>query len=82
MAGLSHCFRREAGGRAVLQGPLPRLQFTKLECSPIPARGFRKLHEELRSIEEKISRPRDPIPLVDTCNGTAAPPPRKWDLEA
>lgn len=56
LAGLSHCFRREAGAAGQFSKGLYRVhQFTKLEmfayCLP---EDSGKLHEELRSIEEEI----------------------------
>lgn len=86
MAGLSHCFRREAGAAGQFSKGLYRVhQFTKLEmfayCLP---EDSGKLHEELRSIEEEIFKGLDiPFRVVDTCTGDlGAPAYRKWDLEA
>ncbi len=86
MAGLSHCFRREAGAAGQFSKGLYRVhQFTKLEmfayCLP---EDSGKLHEELRSIEEEIfSGLGIPFRVVDTCTGDlGAPAYRKWDLEA
>jgi seryl-tRNA synthetase len=86
MAGLSHCFRREAGAAGQFSRGLYRVhQFTKLEmfvyCLP---EDSDRLHEELRSIEEEIFRGLDiPFRVVDTCTGDlGAPAYRKWDLEA
>ncbi|GHV85440.1 serine--tRNA ligase [Spirochaetia bacterium] len=86
MAGLSHCFRREAGAAGQFSKGLYRVhQFTKLEmfvyCLPEESDVF---HEELRSIEEAIfSGLEIPFRVVDTCTGDlGAPAYRKWDLEA
>jgi len=86
MAGLSHCFRREAGAAGQFSKGLYRVhQFTKLEmfiyCLPEESGKF---HEELRSIEEEIFAGLNiPFRVVDTCTGDlGAPAYRKWDLEA
>ncbi|MDR2795853.1 MAG: serine--tRNA ligase [Spirochaetaceae bacterium] len=86
MAGLSHCFRREAGAAGQFSKGLYRVhQFTKLEmfvyCLPEQSDA---LHEELRLIEEEIfSGLEIPFRVVDTCAGSlGAPAYRKWDLEA
>ena len=86
MAGLSHCFRREAGAAGQFSKGLYRVhQFTKVEmfayCLPEDSDA---LHEELRSIEEEIFSGLDiPFRVVDTCTGDlGAPAYRKWDLEA
>ena len=86
MAGLSHCFRREAGAAGQFSKGLYRVhQFTKLEmfvyCLPEESGQF---HQELRSIEEEIfSGLEIPFRVVDTCTGDlGAPAYRKWDLEA
>ncbi|MCL2801811.1 MAG: serine--tRNA ligase [Treponema sp.] len=86
MAGLSHCFRREAGAAGQFSKGLYRVhQFTKLEmfvfCLPEESDKF---HEELRIIEEQIFEGLNiPFRVVDTCTGDlGAPAYRKWDLEA
>jgi seryl-tRNA synthetase len=86
MAGLSHCFRREAGAAGQFSKGLYRVhQFTKLEmfvyCLPEDSDRF---HEELRLIEEEIFTGLEiPFRVVDTCTGDlGAPAYRKWDLEA
>ena len=86
MAGLSHCFRREAGAAGQFSKGLYRVhQFTKLEmfayCLP---EDSDRIHEELRLIEEEIfSGLGIPFRVVDTCTGDlGAPAYRKWDLEA
>jgi seryl-tRNA synthetase len=86
MAGLSHCFRREAGAAGQFSKGLYRVhQFTKLEmfvlCLP---EDSERLHGELRSIEEELFTGLEiPFRVVDTCTGDlGAPAYRKWDLEA
>ena len=86
LAGLSHCFRREAGAAGQFSKGLYRVhQFTKVEmfvyCLP---EDSEHMHEELRSIEEEIFSSLDiPFRVVDTCTGDlGAPAYRKWDLEA
>ena len=86
MAGLSHCFRREAGAAGQFSKGLYRVhQFTKLEmfiyCVPEESDRF---HEELRLIEEEIFNGLEiPFRVLDTCTGDlGAPAYRKWDLEA
>jgi seryl-tRNA synthetase len=86
MAGLSHCFRKEAGAAGQFSKGLYRVhQFTKVEmfvyCLPEQSGA---LHEELRAVEEEIfSGLEIPFRVVDTCTGDlGAPAYRKWDLEA
>jgi seryl-tRNA synthetase len=86
MAGLSHCFRREAGAAGQFSKGLYRVhQFTKMEmfvlCLPEESE---QMHMELRSIEEEIFTGLEiPYRIVDTCTGDlGAPAFRKWDLEA
>jgi seryl-tRNA synthetase len=86
LAGLSHCFRREAGAAGQFSKGLYRVhQFTKLEmfvyCLPEDSGA---LHEELRAVEEEIFTGLEiPFRVVDTCTGDlGAPAYRKWDLEA
>ncbi|HAK45167.1 MAG TPA: serine--tRNA ligase [Spirochaeta sp.] len=86
MAGLSHCFRREAGAAGQYSKGLYRVhQFSKIEmfvfCKPEEADD---IHEKLRSIEEEIFSTLDiPFRVVDTCTGDlGAPAYRKYDLEA
>jgi seryl-tRNA synthetase len=86
LAGVSHCFRREAGAAGQFSKGLYRVhQFTKVEmfayCLP---EDSDRIHEELRLIEEEIfSGLAIPFRVVDTCTGDlGAPAYRKWDLEA
>jgi len=86
MAGLSHCFRREAGAAGQFSKGLYRVhQFTKVEmfvtCLP---EDSEKIHLELLAIEEEIFQGLEiPFRVVDTCTGDlGAPAYRKFDLEA
>jgi seryl-tRNA synthetase len=86
MAGLSHCFRREAGAAGQFSKGLYRVhQFTKVEmfvyCKPEESDSW---HSRLLSIEEEIfSGLEIPYRVVDTCTGDlGAPAYRKFDIEA
>ncbi|MCL1817290.1 MAG: serine--tRNA ligase [Spirochaetaceae bacterium] len=86
MAGLSHCFRREAGAAGQFSRGLYRVhQFSKVEmfayCTPEQSE---ELHGELLAIEEEIfSGLGIPYRVVDTCTGDlGAPAYRKFDIEA
>ncbi len=86
MTGLSHCFRREAGGAGQYSKGLYRVhQFSKLEmfiyCLPEESESY---HEKLLSIEEEIfSGLGLPYRVVDTATGDlGAPAYRKFDIEA
>ncbi len=86
LSGLSHCFRREAGGAGQYSKGLYRVhQFSKLEmfvyCRPEESE---QLHEKLLTIEEEIFRGLGiPYRIVDTCTGDlGAPAYRKFDIEA
>ncbi len=86
MAGLSHCFRREAGGAGQYSKGLYRVhQFSKLEmfiyCLPEDSDA---MHQQLLAIEEKIfSNLNLAYRVVDTCTGDlGAPAYRKFDIEA
>jgi len=88
MAGLSHCFRTEAGahGRAT-RGIYRVHQFTKVEmfgfCAPT-LEASNALHAEIVQIEEEIFQALQiPYRVIDTCTGDlGAPAYRKFDLEA
>jgi seryl-tRNA synthetase len=86
MAGVSHCFRREAGAAGQFSKGLYRVhQFTKVEMFQLVLPEHSDAaHEELRAIEEEIfSGLGIPFRVVDTCTGDlGAPAYRKWDLEA
>ena len=86
MTGLSHCFRREAGGAGQYSKGLYRVhQFSKLEmfiyCLPEESESF---HKEILSIEEEIFQGLGlPYRVVDTATGDlGAPAYRKFDIEA
>ena len=86
MTGLSHCFRREAGGAGQYSKGLYRVhQFSKLEmfiyCTPEESEKF---HKEILSIEEEIfSGLNIAYRIVDTATGDlGAPAYRKFDIEA
>ena len=86
LAGVSHCFRREAGAAGQFSKGLYRVhQFTKVEMFAYTTpEDSDAIHEELRRIEEEIfSGLGIPFRVVDTCTGDlGAPAYRKWDLEA
>jgi len=84
--GLSHCFRREAGGAGQYSKGLYRVhQFSKLEmfifCLPEQSDDF---HQQLLKVEEEIFQGLNiPYRVVDTCTGDlGAPAYRKFDIEA
>jgi seryl-tRNA synthetase len=84
-AGLSHCFRREAGAYGKESRGLYRVhQFSKVEmfifCRP---ENSDKLHEEIKQIEIEIfSELGIPFRVVDICTGDLGGPAyRKYDLE-
>ncbi|MDT4763106.1 serine--tRNA ligase [Sphaerochaeta sp. PS] len=86
MSGLSHCFRREAGGAGQYSKGLYRVhQFSKLEmfilCLPEDSERY---HDLLLEIEEEIfSGLGLAYRVVDTCTGDlGAPAYRKFDIEA
>ncbi|NOY07964.1 MAG: serine--tRNA ligase [Spirochaetes bacterium] len=86
MAGLSHCFRKEAGAAGQFSRGLYRVhQFTKVEMFVYshPEESGR-MHEYLLGIEEKIFRGLNlPYRIVDTCTGELGGPAyRKYDVEA
>jgi seryl-tRNA synthetase len=85
-AGLSHCFRREAGAAGQFSKGLYRVhQFTKVEmfvyCHPSESEA---MHERLIGIEERIFQGLQiPYRVVDTCTGDLGGPAyRKFDIEA
>ncbi|MBW3542702.1 MAG: serine--tRNA ligase [Planctomycetes bacterium] len=88
MAGLSHCFRTEAGahGRAT-RGIYRVHQFTKVEMFGFTAPDVgasNAFHEEILRIEEDIFQGLGiPYRVIDTATGDlGAPAYRKYDLEA
>lgn len=87
-AGLSHCFRTEAGahGRAT-RGIYRVHQFTKVEIFGFTApdlEASNAFHEEIVAIEEEIFQGlKLPYQVVDTATGDLGGPAyRKFDLEA
>ena len=85
-AGVSHCFRREAGAAGQFSKGLYRVhQFTKVEmfvfCHPS---GSEAMLERLIGIEETIFQGLEiPYRVVDTCTGDLGGPAyRKFDIEA
>ncbi|MFW6360696.1 MAG: serine--tRNA ligase [Spirochaetota bacterium] len=86
LAGVSHCFRREAGAAGQYSKGLYRVhQFTKVEMFVYAhPDSSEELHNELLAIEEEIFQGLDiPYRVVDTCTGDlGAPAYRKFDLEA
>lgn len=86
MAGLSHCFRREAGGAGQYSKGLYRVhQFSKVEMFvySLPEQS-EEIHNQLLAIEEEIFQGLAiPYHVVDTCTGDlGAPAYRKYDIEA
>ncbi len=86
LAGLSHCFRREAGAAGQYSKGLYRVhQFTKVEmfifCRPSQSETQ---HSYLLNLEERIYQGLDiPYRVVDTCTGDLGGPAyRKFDIEA
>jgi seryl-tRNA synthetase len=86
LAGLSHCFRTEAGSHGRASRGLYRVhQFTKVEMfaftTPEQSEG---LHAEMLDIEERIFQGLGlPYRVVDICTGDlGAAAYRKFDLEA
>ncbi|MGI6432277.1 MAG: serine--tRNA ligase [Sphaerochaetaceae bacterium] len=86
LAGLSHCFRREAGAAGQYSKGLYRVhQFTKVEMFvyALPSQS-EQIHQELLAIEEEIFQGLGlPYRVVDTCTGDLGSPAyRKYDIEA
>ncbi|MEW5817430.1 MAG: serine--tRNA ligase, partial [Spirochaetota bacterium] len=86
MAGLSHCFRKEAGAAGQYSKGLYRVhQFTKVEmfifCHPNESE---KMHLYLLAVEEEIFNGLDiPYRVVEACTGDLGGAAyRKFDLEA
>lgn len=86
LAGLSHCFRREAGAAGQFSRGLYRVhQFTKVEMFIIAHPDQSEaLHAEMLDIEKEIFRGLGiPFRVVDICTGDLGNPAyRKFDLEA
>jgi len=86
LAGLSHCFRTEAGSHGRESRGLYRVhQFSKVEmfvfCRPEESEA---IHDELLAIEERIFQALElPYRVIDVASGDlGAPAIRKFDLEA
>jgi seryl-tRNA synthetase len=86
LAGLSHCFRTEAGSHGRESKGLYRVhQFTKVEMFAITRpEDSEAMHEELLRIEERIFQGLEiPYRVVDIAAGDlGAPAFRKYDVEA
>jgi seryl-tRNA synthetase len=86
LAGLSHCFRTEAGSHGRASRGLYRVhQFTKVEMFAFTtSEQSEAMHEEMLSIEEEIFQGLGlPYRLVDICTGDLGGAAyRKYDLEA
>ena len=85
-AGLSHCYRTEAGAAGRESRGLYRVhQFTKIEMFAFthPEKS-EEMHERMREIEEQIYQDLGiPYQLVNICKGDLGGPAyRKYDLEA
>ena len=87
-AGISHCFRTEAGAHGKATKGIYRVhQFTKVEMFGFTAPDFaesNKFHELIRSIEEDIFQGLGiPYRVLDIASGDLGGPAyRKFDLEA
>ena len=85
-AGLSHCFRTEAGSHGRASRGLYRVhQFTKVEMFAFTTpEGSEEIHDEMVGIEERIFQGLGlPYRVVDICTGDLGGAAyRKYDLEA
>lgn len=86
LAGISHCFRTEAGSYGRFSKGLYRVhQFTKVEMFAYTSPDHSaQMHEEIRNLEESFfSSLGIPFRTVDICTGDLGGPAyRKYDLEA
>jgi len=88
VAGISHCFRTEAGGRGKATRGIYRVhQFTKVEMFGFTAPDLESsdaFHEMVVRIEEEIFQGLEvPYRVLDICTGDLGGPAyRKYDLEA
>jgi seryl-tRNA synthetase len=86
LAGVSHCFRREAGAAGQFSKGLYRVhQFTKVEMFVFShPDGSEEMLEKLTGIEERVFQGLEiPYRIVDTCTGDLGGPAyRKYDIEA
>ncbi|WP_273889355.1 serine--tRNA ligase [Rubrobacter naiadicus] len=85
-AGLSHCFRTEAGSHGRASRGLYRVhQFTKVEMFAFTTpEGSEEMHREMLATEEEIFRNLEiPYRVVDICTGDLGGAAyRKYDVEA
>ncbi len=85
-AGLSHCYRTEAGAAGRESRGLYRVhQFSKIEMFAFTHPDESEaMHERMREIEERIYQDLEvPFRVVDICTGDLGSPAyRKYDLEA
>lgn len=88
LAGISHCFRTEAGAAGRASRGIYRVhQFTKVELFAFTepnAAASEAMHEEIVGIEESIFQQlKIPYRVIDTATGDLGGPAyRKFDLEA
>ncbi|MCA8995916.1 MAG: serine--tRNA ligase [Planctomycetaceae bacterium] len=88
MAGISHCFRTEAGGHGKASKGIYRVhQFTKVEMFGFTAPDLAvsdEFHQNIVRIEEEIFQGLEiPYRVIDTAKGDLGGPAyRKFDLEA
>ena len=86
LAGVSHCFRTEAGSYGRASRGLYRVhQFTKIEMFAFATpEQCDAIHEKMLALEEKIFTDLEaPYQVVDICTGDlGAPAYRKFDIEA
>lgn len=87
-AGISHCFRTEAGAHGKATRGIYRVhQFTKVEMFAFTGPDVAlsdKVHAEIVAVEEAIFQGLEiPYRVIDTCTGDLGGPAyRKFDLEA
>jgi seryl-tRNA synthetase len=85
-AGLSHCFRTEAGAHGKATKGIYRVhQFTKVEMFAFTRPDQSEaVHEKIVSVEEALFQGlKIPYQVIDTCTGDLGGPAyRKFDLEA
>lgn len=88
LAGISHCFRTEAGAHGKATRGIYRVhQFTKVEMFAFTAPDLaasEAVHNEIVAVEEEIFQGlKIPYRVIDTCTGDLGGPAyRKFDLEA
>lgn len=88
LAGISHCFRTEAGAHGKATRGIYRVhQFTKVEMFAFTAPDLtasEAMHAEIVAVEEAIFQGlKIPYRVIDTCSGDLGGPAyRKFDLEA